>query len=197
MMPRPQSSYRPAVLGIFRPALVAGMWLMFMCFAQAQNVSQYEVKAAMLYRFAQFMDWPTNQVTATNAPLVFGIAGQDPFGTSIDTVLKGQKIGQRAILIERQPQPVIPTSCHLLFLSNSLGGETDKTISSLRTNAVLLVGESDDFTRKGGHVRLYLEESKIRFEINIAALERSGLKMSPQVLKLASRVTRDGKDVKK
>lgn len=171
--------------------------LMFMCFAQAQNISQYEVKAAMLYRFAQFMDWPTNQMTATNAPLVFGIAGQDPFGASIDTVLKGQKIGQREILIERQPQPVIPTNCHLLFLSNSLAGEADKTISALRTNAVLLVGESDDFTRKGGHVRLYLEESKIRFEINIAALERSGLKMSPQVLKLASRVTRDGKDVKK
>jgi hypothetical protein len=192
-----QSRGRPFLPDYFRRAMVWGILLLLPLVAPAQNVTQYEVKAAMLYRFAQFMDRPTNRLAKTNAPLIFGIVGQDPFGDSIDAVLKGQKIGDRAIRIERHAQPVIPTSCHLLFVSSSLAGETEKIIASLSTNAVLTVGETEDFTRQGGHIRLYLEENRVRFEINLAAMERSGLKLHSQVMKLATRITRDGKDVKK
>jgi hypothetical protein len=70
-------------------------------------------------------------------------------------------------------------------------------LAATRPAKVVLVSEADNFTRQGGHISFYLQEKRVRFEVNLAAFERSGLKMHSQVLKLAPRVTRDGKDVKK
>lgn len=170
--------------------------LMLWCVtAGAQTPAEYDVKAAMLYRFAQFLEWPTNRISAPDAPVVFGIVGQDPFGPRIDALLRDQKVGQRPVRIERFSITGALTNTHLLFVSNSVNSETEKLLASVRTHPVLTVGETEDFTRKGGHIRLYIDAKKPRFEINLAALERSGLKMHSQVLKLATRVSRDGKDV--
>lgn len=184
-------------------------WAMALCLALCltpairlraeTSPKEYEIKAAFIYRLTQFMEWPTNQFRSSQEPFLLCIAGQDPFGETIDIVLKDQKIGARRIRILRQSEPAAGThtNCHLLFLGANLAGETEKIISGLKTNAVLTIGEGDDFTKKGGHVRLYLQENKLRFEVNVAALERSGLKLHSQVMKLATRITRDGKDVKK
>lgn len=174
------------------------LWLAATGRAQTGSPTEYEIKAAMLYRFAQFLDWPGNDAENATVPLIFGIVGQDPFGGSIDALLKNQKVGERSIIIQRYPQSGIsPTNCHLIFVSRSVADDTVRLLTELKTFPALTVGESEDFTRNGGHIRLYLQDNKLRFEVNMAALERSGLKMHSQVLKLATRVTRDGKDVKK
>ncbi|HEY1172469.1 MAG TPA: YfiR family protein [Verrucomicrobiae bacterium] len=165
---------------------------------RAAEPTEYEIKAAMIYRLAQFMEWPSNRFDSASAPLSLAIMGKDPFGDSIDTVLKNQKIGDRDILIHRLPSHADNrTNHHVIYLSTSLSAEAQNIISSVRTNAVFTVGEGEDFTTRGGHARIYLEQKKVRFEINIAAMERSGLKLHSQVMKLATRITRDGKDVKK
>jgi hypothetical protein len=166
-------------------------------FAQKASPSEYEIKAAMIYRFAQFLEWPTNLFESGQSPLQIGIAGPDPFGNAIDAVLKNQRIGTHDVLIQRHPQPASATNCHLLFISSSLTVETEKLLILLKDKPVLTIGEGEDFAQKGGHIRLYLQDNKLRFDINLAALERSGLKMHSQVLKLATRITLDGKDVKK
>jgi hypothetical protein len=160
---------------------------------------EYEIKAAFIYRLTQFMEWPTNRFESSKEPILLCIAGKDPFGQAIDTVLKDQKIGERDIHIKRMETAgsSTHTNCHLLFLGASLGTEAEKIVTNLQPHAILTIGEEEDFTRKGGHIRLYLQENKLRFEVNIAALERSGLKLHSQVMKLATRITRDGKDVKK
>ncbi len=160
---------------------------------------EYEIKAAFIYRLTQFMEWPTNRFASSKEPILLCIAGNDPFGGAIDTVLRDQKIGERHIHIKRleTANPASHTSCHLLFLGSSLTAEAGKITASLEPHAVLTIGEDESFTKNGGHVRLYLQENKLRFEVNIAALERSGLKLHSQVMKLATRITRDGKDVKK
>jgi len=191
---------------------VDGRWTLFrwltalyvtLCLAPALPAQtapkEYEIKAAFIYRLTQFMEWPTNRFASSKEPILLCIAGNDPFGGAIDTVLRDQKIGERHIHIKRleTASPASHTNCHLLFLGSSLVPESDKIIPSLTVHSVLTIGEDENFTKKGGHVRLYLQENKLRFEVNIAALERSGLKLHSQVMKLATRVTRDGKDVKK
>jgi hypothetical protein len=164
----------------------------------AADLTEYDVKAAFLYRLTLFMEWPPSRFASEKDPLSLGIVGTDPFGSSIDKVLKDQKVGDRQIKIQRLALTATNThtSAHILFLSSALAPETEKLVLNVRTLPVLTVGEAEDFTRNGGHVRLYLQENKLRFEINVAALERSGLKLHSQVMKLATRVTRDGKDVK-
>ncbi len=167
--------------------------------AQTATSKEYEIKAAFIYRLTQFMEWPTNRFSSSSEPITLCIVGQDPFGSAIDTVLKNQKIGVRDFQIKRLAASANTghTNCHLLFMGASAASETGKIVSALRDQAVLTVGEEEEFTRKGGHVRLFIQDNKLRFEINVAAFERSGLKLHSQVMKLATRVTRDGKDVKK
>jgi len=165
-------------------------------FAQKASPSEYEIKAAMIYRFAQFLEWPTNLFETSQSPLHICIAGADPFGNSIDLVLKDQRIGTRNLLILRHPQTATATNCHLIFISGGQAAETEKLMALLKARPVLTIGEDEDFAKKGGHIRLYLQDNKLRFDINLAAMERSGLKMHSQVMKLATRITLDGKDVK-
>lgn len=165
-------------------------------FAQKASPSEYEIKAAMIYRFAQFLEWPTNLFETSQSPLHICIAGADPFGSSIDVVLKDQRIGTRNLLIMRHPVPITATNCHLIFIRGGQTTETEKLLALLYAKPVLTIGEDEDFAKKGGHIRLYLQENKLRFDINLAAMERSGLKMHSQVMKLATRITLDGKDVK-
>jgi hypothetical protein len=185
-------------------------WLLVFCFtlgltptdrlgAQTATSKEYEIKAAFIYRLTQFMEWPTNRFSSSSEPITLGIAGTDPFGNTIDTVLKNQKVGERDIHIKRLESSITAahTNCHLLFLGAGGAGDTEKIVSTLRDHAILTIGEEEEFTRNGGHVRLYIQDNKLRFEINIAAFERSGLKLHSQVMKLATRITRDGKDVKK
>jgi len=167
--------------------------------AQTATSKEYEIKAAFIYRLTQFMEWPTNRFSSSSEPITLCIAGADPFGTTIDTVLRNQKVGERGIQIKRleSSATAASTNCHLLFMGAGGAGEAGKIVSKLRNHAVLTIGEDEEFTKNGGHVRLFIQENKLRFEINIAAFERSGLKLHSQVMKLATRITRDGKDVKK
>ncbi len=165
-------------------------------FAQKASPSEYEIKAAMIYRLAQFLEWPTNLFENSQSPLNIGIVGADPFGSAIDVVLKDQRISTRNLLILRHPQTATATNCHLIFISKGQATEMEKLLTLLHAKPVLTIGEDEDFAKKGGHIRLYLQENKLRFDINLAAMERSGLKMHSQVMKLATRITLDGKDVK-
>ena len=180
-------------------AICLGWWFVLGLNAQSLPTSpkEYEIKAAFLFRIAQFMEWPTNRFRSISEPISLSVLGKDPFGEALENVLANQKIGERSIVIQRQADAVALTNlhCHILFISAS-AVETEKIVANFRTSATVTVGEGEDFTRKGGHVRLYLHENRLRFEINIAAFERSGLKLHSQVMKLAARITRDGKDVK-
>jgi hypothetical protein len=163
---------------------------------QNKQPSEYDVKAAMLVNFAKFVDWPANVFNSTDAPVIIGIYGSDPFGAVLDELVKNQEVSGRRLEIRRFTSGETATNCHLVYCSVS-STDTDKLLAGARLAPVVFVSDTETFTRQGGHIGFYIQESKVRFEVNLAAFERSGLKMHSQVLKLAPRVTRDGKDVKK
>jgi len=151
---------------------------------QAQDPS-YRIKAVFLYNFAQFVTWPESAFADAQAPFVIGVLGADPFGAALDETVQGESIGGRRLEVRRYRSAVEVIGCQILFISSSEAGRLDEILKTLAGRPVLTVGESQDFANKGGMIRFVTTQNKIRFRINVAAAERSGLVISSKLLRLA------------
>lgn len=152
------------------------------------TAEEYSVKAAFLFHFAQFIDWPGETFKDASSPLTYCTLGDDPFHGALDASLSGKTVGTRPIRVLHFKQQKDIQGCQILFI-----GPVEKTalsgvLASLNGNAVLTVGESDQFVETGGMIGFLLEESKIRFEINLDAAEHAKLKISSRLLALAKTV---------
>lgn len=178
----PASGCFKALLG----ALLASSSLLFWCdFAVgAQTTKEYQVKAACLFNFAQFVEWPAATFANPKAPIIIGVLGDDPFGPALEQIVRGETINDRKLVVARSRSLEELKSCHLLFISKSEKGNLDQILSSLNAASILTISETDQFARRGGVINFFLESNKVRFEINAEAARRNGLKISSQLLKL-------------
>jgi hypothetical protein len=142
--------------------------------------AEYQVKAAFIYNFAKFVAWP-----ASAGPLVIGIVGEDPFGALLDNAVRGKTAAGRPIEVRRLSDGDNLDACQILFVSAS---EKRRFADLLHRagNGVLTVGELPQFVQDGGIVRFFLDKNRVRFQINVKAAERSGLKIHSQLLSLAA-----------
>ncbi len=153
---------------------------------------EYEIKAAFLYNFAKFVEWPDGAFPAADSPIRLGVLGKDPFGEILDRTLKGRKVGGRGFQIERFDDVEKIKSCHIAFIPASCKDRMEAALESLKCRPVLAVGETPGFARSGGIINFFLQENKVRFEINPDAAARADLKISSKLLHLA-RVVREEK----
>jgi len=152
--------------------------------ARADEAGEYKVKAAFLYNFAKFVEWPDRTFSGPDAPFVIGVLGDDPFGSALDGI-KGKTVKEHKVAVKRISGSSDAGSCHVLFISSSEDGRLEEIISALGQAPVLLVGDMDRFARRGGMIKFLVENNKIAFEINAEAARRAGLTISSQLLKLA------------
>jgi hypothetical protein len=145
---------------------------------------EYLVKAAFLYNFAKFTEWPATAFAGPRAPLRLCVLGADPFGPALESIA-GKKVKDRTIVTSRFERADGVEGCHVLFVSASEGERLDGILRSLRDEPVLTVADVPGFARSGGIVNLKTVENKVRFEINLHAGQRAGLRFSSQLLKLA------------
>jgi len=158
--------------------------------AAADAALEYRVKAAFLYNFAKFVTWPGTAFASPEAPVVFCVVGEDPFGELLESTTKDRKVEGREIEIRRVPHDAVLAGCHLVFTSEVDGGRMARVLQQAAAAGALAIGESDDFLTQGGMVRLLVEEGKVRFDVSTRATETVGLKVSSQLLKLAREVER-------
>jgi len=152
------------------------------------TVEEYSVKAAFLFHFAQFIEWPPGAFKNPGAPLTYCTVGEDPFRGALEATLNGKTIGIRGLRVAHFKQVEEVRDCQVVFLGG-LGKKTvPEALAALADRPVLTVGETQQFAQDGGMIGFRLEENKVRFEINLAATERAGLKISAQLLALASKV---------
>jgi hypothetical protein len=154
--------------------------------APAHSVSptEYQVKAAFLYNFAKFVEWPAEAFQG-NKPFVIGIVGHDPFGNLIDEAVFGKTVRDKKIIISRFSKIEDAVDSHILFVGNSEGENVARILKRLGKAPVLTVSDLDGFADEGGMVQLVTEQNRVRFVVNIAAVDQAGLKPSSQLLKLA------------
>lgn len=145
---------------------------------------EYQIKAAFLFNFLQFVEWPASTFPEADTPVCIGVLGHDPFGSALDETIRNETIHNRKLLVQRSRNVEDLKRCHLLFISKSEKDKIQKILNQVYPGAVLTVSEVDGFARRGGILNFYLEGNKVRFEINPAAAERENLKLSSQLLSL-------------
>lgn len=153
--------------------------------AQSEPPTEYQIKAAFLYNFAKFVEWPAEAFPDTRAAIHLCVVGEDPFGDVLEQTVSGKAIHGRPLAIKRLKSDQDLKVCQILFISSSEKWRLVPILGSLRGSSVLTVGETQRFAQLGGMINFILEESKVRFEINVEAAERVRLKMSAKLLSLA------------
>jgi hypothetical protein len=171
-------------------ALTALLFIAGVCWGSAQsNVSsEYQVKAAFLFHFAQFVDWPPEAFKDAGAPLTYCTVGEDPFHGALDASMSGKTIDGRPVRVLHFKLAQDIQYCQILFL----GAPEKKSLAAMLVNLgaspVLTVGESQNFIEQGGMIGFLWEDNKVHFEINLEAAERAKLKISARLLTLAKTV---------
>lgn len=145
---------------------------------------EYEVKAAFLYNFAKFIEWPDRAFPAADAPFVIGVLGDDPFGPALDD-LERREVHGRKVVVWRIGSVRTAPACHILFVSESERRDLEAVIRGLQSMPTLLVSDIEDFARRGGMIAFEPQGDRLTFAINPVAARKAGLKISSQLLKLA------------
>jgi hypothetical protein len=158
--------------------------------AQGSNVSEYAVKASYLSNFAEFVKWPKKAFADENSPIVLGILGDDPFGSTLDAEIKGKTADGRSLTIKRfssfdKDQVDDLKNCHILFISESEQDNIREILSSLKGAHMLTVSEIEHFPMMGGMVQFDQEGDIIGLIINPKSAILARLKLGSQLMKIA------------
>ena len=156
--------------------------------AQTAN-EEYEVKAAFLFHFAQLVEWPPGAMKGEGEPMRVCTLGEDPFRGALEATLKGKKVGERALRVDHIKQIEEAKACQILFVTRNEAKRVPALVAQLGSSPVLTVGESDGFAREGGVIGFSVADQKIRFEINLDAARRAGIRVSSRLLLLAKNVS--------
>jgi len=167
--------------------------------AQTESTSnqEYRIKAAFLYNFINFVDWPKEEVVDSNNLITVGIIGTDPFGKAFEP-LKNKQAKGKDVLIKRfvslkeseksDKQIQAIRKCDLLFVCRSEKQQFKKIINIVKGHGVLTVGDINDFLEFGGIINFVIEDQKVRFEINNNAAKQAKLSIRSKLLRLAKKV---------
>ena len=158
---------------------------------QDSLTGEYQLKAAFLFNFAKFVEWPPSAFSTDKAPITLCIAGGDPFGNTLDALISGKRIDNRNIAARRTKSVGDMADCHVVFVDGSEDRHLPEIVDRLKGGATLIVGESPDFAERGGEIQFYLHSGKIRFSINVDAVQRARLTISAKLLALATIVHDD------
>jgi hypothetical protein len=151
---------------------------------QAQAPSEYQVKAAFLYNFIKFVEWPANPGKPGN-PIALCVLGKDPFEGELERVVGGKTVDGRPLTVRRIGDASGAQSCQVLFVSASEAGRASEIVKKIAGWSVLTIGDTDELWEQGVMINLLMDGQKVRFRINQGAAERASLKISSKLLQLS------------
>jgi hypothetical protein len=172
------------ILSVSRLGLVAILGVTLVAGAKGQG-NEYQVKAAFLYNFARFVEWPATSFSSPTAPIVICILGPNPFGQALDDAIHGKMLAGRPFAVRLISDLPPKYGCQILFVNSSDRKHFRSMVGSFKGGAILAVGDSPGFIDDGGIINFKLEGDKIRFEINVEAAEQAQLSISSKLLSLA------------
>jgi hypothetical protein len=153
--------------------------------SQGPAPGEYEVKAAFLYNFLRYTEWPADANPGPGVPLLIGVLGDESLDRTLGAVLRGKTVQGRLLEVRRVRLGPEARVSHLLFVSASERVRVGQVLDAVRGAPVLTVGETDGFAQAGGVINFVLEEGRVRFEVNQEAAQRARLRLSSRLLALA------------
>ena len=155
----------------------------------AQTVAkEYRIKAAFLFNFSQYVEWPPDAFKDANDPLTYCTIGDDPFQGVLDESLNAKSAGKRPLQVHHLRPPENFQACQILFIGTNEKKRVAEVLETLKQSPVLIVGESSHFAQQGGTVGFLSEDNPVRFEVNLDAAQRARLNISATLLSVAKTV---------
>ena len=174
------TGWKMLLIGVVLGSLAVG--------TQAQSAGEYQVKAAFLYNFAKFVEWPQNSFSDASAPLRICVFGRDPFGQELRDLVSAKTVQGRKFEVDQVVDLQQARLCHVLFIASSEKTAVKRILEGLRGASVLTVGDTKGFAEQGGMINFVLENDRVQFEVNSKAAEQAGLKISSKLLSVAKLV---------
>ena len=153
--------------------------------APGQMAEEYQVKAAFLYHFAEFVEWPAEAFKTPGDPMLVCVLGRNPFGSALEEVIRGKSIDGRAFAIRLVAGAEDASTCQILFVASSASKHFRSMRGILKPRGILTVGEVQGFAADGGVINFKLDDGRVRFEINLDAAQHQQLHISSKLLGLA------------
>jgi hypothetical protein len=159
--------------------------------ARAQASKEYQIKAAFIFNFAKFIDWPARSFGDSSTPIVIGVYGDSAVFEALTDAVRGRNINSRAVTTRMVQSVDGVRQVNMLFIGTANDSRDGPLTDASKAAGVLTIGESQTFANHGGVITFTPEGDKLRFEINMAAAEESGLTVSAQLQKLAKNIVRN------
>jgi hypothetical protein len=169
--------------------LIWGWALPFQSIHAQEAPTEYQVKAAYLFNFLKFVEWPGDPLADTHGRWVIGIIGDNPFGDELTQIVSGKTVQGHELLVRRFQFGEDLHACHVLFISTSEKKRLPSMLATLNGTSVLTVADMDHFIESGGMIQFVMEEKRVRFAIDVGASSQARLKVSSKLLSLARTVT--------
>ena len=153
--------------------------------AQGTVADEYQVKAAFLFNFAKFVEWPADAFKAADDPIAICVLGQDPFSGGLEDLVRDKTVAGRPFVVRQVASIPQATKCQIVFVTASERKRVRSILDELKGHSILTVGEAEDFTASGGIINFKLKDARVRIEIDPGAAERVKLRISSKLLSLA------------
>ena len=153
--------------------------------AEDQVADEYPVKAAFLFNFAKFVEWPADVFKGHDDPFAICVLGQNPFGSVLEDIVRDKTVANRGFVVRGVANAQQATKCQIVFVTASERKRFHSLLDELKGHSILTVGEAEDFTANGGVINFKLKEARVRIEIDTGAAERAKLRISSKLLSLA------------
>ena len=169
---------------------VLALWACTVAGAQArQRDLQYDVKGQYLGHFTGFIHWPASAFPTAEAPFRVCILGRDPFGSALDLRMRDERVHGRRVAVDRIKSELEAASCQIVFYSENDPGRAEALSKATRGRPVLIVTDSTRLLEHCAGIAFVLEGTRVRFDVNLAAVASHGLQVNPRLLSVARETT--------
>jgi len=160
---------------------IAGSMLLMPGLASAQDVTEPALKAAFIYNFAKFTEWPSG-LMPTGQPLVMCVLGDAAVGDALERAVKGRELAGRRMTVWRATPADPQRVCHVLYVSHVTASQATQAIAGVRDLPVLTIGDGEGFSELGGIAQFFFEHGQLRFTVDLACAKRARLQISSRLL---------------
>lgn len=172
----------PRRLGGF---LLGCLWLFAVEAAVPAVTPEYKIKAAFLFQFSRFVEWPADAFASSDAPLTICVLGANPFGSTLQEISAGELVYMHPLTVQHHDSVEDLASCHIVFVSSSEQDAARRALQRLSGKSVLTVGDSSDFTQHGGVIGLVTVNGKVKLQVNRSSADAAQLRISAKLLRVA------------
>lgn len=159
------------------------------CSAQSPgSAAEYQIKAAYLYKFLAYVEWPAQAFERDRAPIAIGVLGSEPLAGELAQVVAGREVNGHDILVRRLRPGEAASGLHVLFVGRSDSARVAQIAAAGKGQPLLIVSESDDAFALGSAINFLVVDDKVRFDVALRPVEQAGLKLSSRLLAVARKV---------